>query len=96
MRQIVWLSTALFDLEEVYIYVNECDPYAAFSMVIYIQEVSEQLSEQPYLGRTAKTPNTRRLVVPGTQYIIWYRYQPDEQIEIIRVIHSAQNSADKI
>ncbi len=70
MIRVVWLNSAIHDLKDVYDYVVELNPRAATELVEVIQRTGEHLAEQPRIGRKAKIPNTRRLVVPRTPFIL--------------------------
>lgn len=59
-------------------------------MIDTIERMTDGLAEHPQRGRDGRLPGTRELVIPGTAYISVYRLKPD-RVEILRVLHSAQN-----
>lgn len=87
--QIKWLRRALNDLENIVDYIAQDNPTAALEMLDTIEATTEGLSDHPKRGRDGRMPGTRGLVIPGTAYISVYRLQA-KRIEILRVLHSAQ------
>ena len=55
-----------------------------------VSEAAGLLADYPAAGRSGRVPNTRELVVTGTVYILPYRVRAGT-VEILRVLHSAQN-----
>jgi toxin ParE1/3/4 len=87
--EVRWLRTALRNLDEAAAYVARDDPRAAAGMVARIRAAVAHLAIHPAMGRPGRVPGTRELVVAGTKYIVPYRIQRG-RVEIIRVLHSAQ------
>ena len=88
--QIKWLRSAFNDLESIADYIALDNPTAALAMIDTIERMTDGLAEHPQRGRDGRLPGTRELVIPGTAYISVYRLKPD-RVEILRVLHSAQN-----
>lgn len=88
--QIKWLRSAFNDLESIADYIALDNPTAALAMIDTIESTIDGLTEHPKRGRDGRLPGTRELVIPGTAYISVYRLKPD-RVEILRVLHSAQN-----
>ena len=87
--EVRWLRTALRNLDEAAAYIARDDPRAATRMVARIRAAVARLAINPAMGRPGRVPGTRELVVAGTRYIVPYRSQRG-RVEIIRVLHSAQ------
>jgi toxin ParE1/3/4 len=88
--RISWTKVASQDLDSLYNYIFLDNPKAAAKMVKRIVNVIEEhLADNPRMGHSGRLPNTRQLVVSGTPYIIIYRVNK-EKLEIIRVLHGAQ------
>jgi toxin ParE1/3/4 len=86
--KVIWRKQAEDDLGEVFGYISEDDPQAAWRIYQTIRRQVEYLKEQPHLGRSGRVENTRELVVAGTPYIV--AYTVDTRIGaviILRVIH---------
>lgn len=88
--QIKWLRSAFNDLESISDYIALDNPTAALAMIDTIERMTDGLAEHPQRGRDGRLPGTRELVIPGTAYISVYRLKSD-RVEILRVLHSAQN-----
>lgn len=88
--QIKWLRRALNDLENIADYIALDNPAAALSMLDTIEAITDGLADHPKRGRDGRVPGTRELVIPGTAYISVYRLKTG-RVEILRVLHSAQN-----
>ena len=88
--QIKWLRSAFNDLKSIADYIALDSPTAALAMIDTIERMTDGLAEHPQRGRDGRLPGTRELVIPGTAYISVYRLKPD-RVEILRVLHSAQN-----
>ncbi|MCU1286478.1 MAG: uncharacterized protein JWO13_2828 [Acidobacteriales bacterium] len=91
--KIVWTGPASRDLLHVFEYVATDNPKAAAELVETVIEAVERLSSFPKLGRTARLPNTRELVVPQTEYFICYRIK-NQELQILSVIHGARKWPD--
>ncbi|MFU1519405.1 type II toxin-antitoxin system RelE/ParE family toxin [Vreelandella alkaliphila] len=87
--QIKWLRRALNDLESIADYIALDNPAAALSILDTIEAITDGLSDHPERGRGGRVSGTRELVIPGTAYISVYRIKT-ERIEVLRVLHSAQ------
>jgi len=57
-----------------------------------IIETTERLARRP-IGRPGKQPDIYEKLVTAAPYLIVYRFsdEPDGQIQVIRLFHSAQN-----
>ena len=82
-----WSEDAIKDLESLRLYIEQDKPEAARDVVIKILTATENLMEQPDMGRLGRVFGTRELIVSNTPYILPYRVRGN-CIEVIRVLHS--------
>ena len=87
--QIVWLKTALKNLDELGAYIAQDNPIAASQMVNLITSQVRQLSTQPAMGRPGRVLGTRELVISNTHYLVPYRIK-NNTVEVLRVFHTSQ------
>lgn len=87
--QIVWLKTALNNLDAIAEYITQENPQAAKQVVFTIFEQVNALSHQPALGRPGRVVGTRELVITNTHYLVPYRIK-NNRVEILRVFHTSQ------
>jgi toxin ParE1/3/4 len=87
--RVLWLRTALRNLDEEASYIATDDLAAARLVVARVLEAVAQLAEQPGLGRPGRVHNTRELVVARTRYMVPYRVKRDT-VEILRVFHTSR------
>jgi toxin ParE1/3/4 len=90
MKSIVWLSSALRNLQVIHAYYSaEGVPDQAKRVIQLIQKTSSQLKELPGLGRSGRVAGTRELVVPQASFLIVYR-ENATAVQILRILHSSQ------
>ena len=87
--QVVWLKSALNNLDEIAEYISQENPQAAQQVVDLIVEQVNQLTAQPALGRSGRVVGTRELVVSNTHYLVPYRIK-NNQVEVLRVFHTSR------
>lgn len=87
--RLLWLRTALRNLDEEATHIAAEDPAAARLVVARVLEAVAQLADQPGIGRPGRVPGTRELVVARTRYVVPYRVRRDA-IEILRVFHTSR------
>ena len=87
--QVVWLKSALNNLDEIAKYISQESSQAAQQVVDLIVEQVNQLTAQPALGRSGRVVGTRELVVSNTHYLVPYRIK-NNKVEILRVLHTSQ------
>jgi len=92
--QIVWLRTALKNLDELAEYIAQDNPVAAAKMVTEIMQQIEVLKTQPALGRPGRVVGTRELVISNTCFLVPYRIK-NNQVQILRVFHTSQKPPGK-
>jgi toxin ParE1/3/4 len=87
---LIWSPEALQDLRDIRAFISQDSPEAAKTIVARIVRlVSEQLPENPEMGRPGRVSNTRELIIANTPFIVPYRIR-DQHIDILRVYHSAR------
>lgn len=87
--QIVWLTTALNNIDAIAAYIAQENPQAAKQVVATIFEQVNALSLHPALGRPGRVLGTRELVIINTHYLVPYRIKNDK-VEVLRVFHASQ------
>ena len=92
--QVVWLKSALNNLDEIAEYISQENPQAASQVVDLIVEQVNQLTAQPALGRSGRVVGTRELVVSNTHYLVPYRIK-NNQVEVLRVFHTSRRPPNK-
>jgi toxin ParE1/3/4 len=88
--KIVWLSSALTELDRIHAYISCVNPKAARQVFLRIQRTTRHLSDYPNGGRPGHVAGTRELVVSGLPYLVVYRVT-GEAVEILRVLHTAMD-----
>jgi toxin ParE1/3/4 len=84
-----WTKKAVADLSQIKSYIHKDNPPASREVALGLIAIAETLVEHPAKGRAGRIPKTRELIVPSLPYIIVYRVK-GEQIQILRVIHTAR------
>jgi len=92
--QVIWLRTALSNLDDVAAYIAEDNPLAASQVVQTIITQINQLSLQPAMGRPGRVLGTRELVIINTHYLVPYRIK-NNRVEILRVFHTSRRLPGK-
>lgn len=93
--RIVWLKSAVRDIDGIECYVEQDSPAGARRMEQRIKEAVALLGPHPHMGRPGRVPETRELVVAGTPYIVPYTVTRSEVI-VLAVIHGAQKWPDSL
>ena len=91
--KLVWLPSAVADLQGLRAYIAEHDPQAARAVAQKIRTSVAYLKAHPRLGRPTDVDEIRQMSVPNLPYLIPYRVQ-DGRIEILRVFHTAQEQPE--
>ncbi len=87
--QVVWLKTALNNLDDIAAYISKENPAAAAQVAEAIVSQINQLKSQPALGRPGRVLGTRELVITNMHYLVPYRIR-NNQVEILRVFHTSR------
>jgi toxin ParE1/3/4 len=75
-------------LADLYEYIAESDTGAAERQLELILNATDTLGGFPEIGRPGRRRGTRKLVVPGTPFIVAYRIRTPA-IEILAIMHGA-------
>lgn len=70
------------------LYIAERNPAAARGQLREIRAQIQRLADFPRSGRIGRSPGTCELVVTRTSFLVVYRVE--ENVELIRVLHGAQ------
>jgi plasmid stabilization system protein ParE len=93
MPKIVWLPSALSDIERIYEYISEKSQEAAQKIALHIKSSALQLSQFPDLGKPLQEePGMRDYFTlwGNNSYVLRYRIF-QERIVIIRVWNTREN-----
>ncbi|KMN82416.1 type II toxin-antitoxin system RelE/ParE family toxin [Chromobacterium alkanivorans] len=85
--RLVWLRSALQNLQQETEYLAEENPAAAVALVKAVRVATNHLMDFPSTGRPGRVPGTRELVLEGFPYLIPYRVK-DDQVQILRIFHT--------
>ena len=91
MVEIVWTEISIIDLKEIFDYIAEDSVRYASITTNKIYERAQVLANNPYVGRVVFEFGDRhvRELIEGN-YRIVYRIKSEQQIDILRVFHSAR------
>ncbi|MEN8170706.1 MAG: type II toxin-antitoxin system RelE/ParE family toxin [Pseudomonadota bacterium] len=91
--QLKWTELAAADLDHIEEYIaRNNSPVVAIEVVLRVINSTETiLSNHPTAGRLGRVKGTRELVINDIPFIVIYRQRvAQSQIQIIRVLHDAQ------
>lgn len=88
MDEIVWLDSALADMESIGSYIAQENPAAAEAIILRIVGAISVLSWHPKLGAALPDGTTRKLTISGTPYVAFYRLS--SRIEILAIFHTSR------
>jgi len=85
------------DVLRIWRYIKLDDrPMTASAVFDRILSGVEILAQNPEIGRSGKASRTRELIFPDLPYVAIYRVDPRRKtVEILRVVHGAQNWPSK-
>ncbi len=87
--KLVYAPGARLQLQAIFSYLQERSPQAALKVLSQIRRTAERLKTNPRLGRVTNLPGLFVLIETRYRYRLFYRIN-DEAIEIIRILHRAQ------
>jgi toxin ParE1/3/4 len=94
VRDVVWSETALDDMDAAAAYIANDNQVAARNVLDQIEATAERLGRRA-IGRPGRVSGTYEKSVIGLPYIIAYALTSSstdqEQVVILRVIHSARD-----
>ena len=87
-----WTDPAAQDLDKIEEHISkENSPTIAVDVVLRIIETVETvLWTHPRAGRIGRVSGTREFVVEDVPFIVIYRQVGSDQLQVIRVLHDAQ------
>jgi toxin ParE1/3/4 len=85
-----WLPEAHRNRFEQLDYIAEDNPLAAIGQDEEIERQVAMLIEHPKMGRLGRVSGTRELVISSTPFVVVYRLDGPNRIEILRLLHSSQ------
>jgi toxin ParE1/3/4 len=90
--QLQWTEPATQDLDKIEEYISrENSPTIAIDIVLKVIETVEMvLPDHPRAGRMGRVAGTREFVVEGVPFVVIYRQIGSDQLQLIRVLHDAQ------
>ena len=77
------------DLREAYGYISQDDPGSARRIIARIEKAVETLCRHTSPGRPGRVEGTREFIVPGTPFILVYRYRK-RTLQILTVLHTSK------
>ena len=83
-----WTEEALADLDSIVEYIAADQPVAAAIQSDRILNAIQQLEPFPLAGRRTKQRRVRRLTVPRTNFVVFYRVQEDG-VAVLQIRHGA-------
>ena len=91
-----WTRLAEADLDDIAAYIGQDGPAAAARVVLELIDQAETLlSRHAALGRPGRVLGTRELIIGDLPYVIPYRVR-DNDVEILRVLHTSRRWPDKL
>jgi addiction module RelE/StbE family toxin len=84
---IQWAEDAVRQLVAAHAYVAADSPSAADRLLLQITQAVKLLGSHPGAGREGRVANTRELVIPNTPYIVAYRIENKNVVQILAVLH---------
>jgi toxin ParE1/3/4 len=92
--RIKWTLAAEKDLDSIHDYIFKENPRTAVDVVLYImQSVEDILPHNTGIGRAGRVFGTREYIITKYPYVVPYRII-DNEIEIVRVIHTSMQWPD--
>jgi toxin ParE1/3/4 len=87
---IAWLPEAHRNRFAQLDHIAQDNPLAAAGQDAEIEHQVDMLLQHPKIGRPGRIKGTRELVISRTPFIAVYRLKGTQRIEIIRLLHGAQ------
>lgn len=91
MPRVRWTKPAVDDLTDLCDYTEErFGPTQARRVALILYDAADSLREMPLRGRTGRKAGTRELPMPGLPFLIIYRVRSEAAVEVLRILHAAQ------
>lgn len=87
--KVIWLRTALRNLDEIATFITRDDPADAARVVRRIQDATVRLGCHSDSGRPGRVAGTRELILTGLPFILAYQVRR-ARVEILRVLHTSR------
>jgi len=84
-----WTRPAVHQLAAIGEFIAERNPAAAKQIERRLRAAVTALARFPMMGHEGRLPGTRELTVPGTPYVIPYRFDGD-CVDILAIFHGAR------
>jgi addiction module RelE/StbE family toxin len=84
---IQWAEDAVRQLTATHAYVAADNPGAADRLLLQITQAVKFLGSHSSAGREGRVANTRELVIANTPYIVAYRIENKNMVQILAVLH---------
>lgn len=88
--KIQWLKKPKEDLQASFCYLAERNPDAAWRVRDEVEKRVWVLAGHPEIAPLGRVQGTRELQIDGWDYVIIYRIKTTTLIQILRVLHTAQ------
>lgn len=85
-----WLPEASRNRFDQLDYIAADNPLAAADQDEEIERQVNALLAQPKLGRPGRIKGTRELVISRTPFVLVYRLQGVDRVEVLRLLHGSQ------
>jgi addiction module RelE/StbE family toxin len=86
----IWKLAAIANRKKIAQYIAQDNPVAAVELVDLLIEQAELLDVNPKIGRHGRMDGTREWVVHPNYVIVYHLVGKPAQVEILRVLHTAQ------
>jgi addiction module RelE/StbE family toxin len=96
LRKARWTRRALRRLDRIGAVIAQDNPAAAERVVARLVAAASALAEHPSLGRTGRLTGTREPALADIPYILAYRVTAQSDVEILTVMHAAQQWPDAL
>jgi len=92
VAQVIYSEAAARDIERLFEFLADKDPYAASAAAMAIRNAVMLLAEHPLIGRSLQVP-LRELVISfgSSGYVALYRYRPERnEVRILAIRHQRE------
>lgn len=89
-RPVKWTDRAVDELRRQVLYVRKSSPASALLVRDRVLAAIKSLSAYQ-TGRTGRVEDTFELLVPKTSLIVFYAFESDGTLRILRIIHAARD-----
>lgn len=86
----IWKLAAIANRKKIAQYIAQDNPVAAVELVDLLIEQAERLDVNPKMGRSGRIDGTREWVAHPHYVIVYHLIGKPVQVEILRVLHTAQ------